>query len=132
METLSAKDLFILAAATYIYVADRNSKSGSRTEASLSDAILTAHQIYDKFIEEESLVRKRSDLENTLLCQLDESSMRLLTATHYNEISTLGELANMTEREFFSLRRVGKKTFDEAVALLSKYGLSFKETPKVK
>lgn len=47
-------------------------------------------------------------------------------------INSLGDLANMTEEQFRKVRNLGKGSFEEIVAKMQEYGISFKEENQVR
>ncbi len=66
--------------------------------------------------------------EGIAIANLD-FSIRTYNLLSRHGIKTLAELANFTVKELKNIRSLGKKSFDEVVAALEKYGLQLKEPP---
>ena len=77
---------------------------------------------------EDKVLMALKDMRNILIEDL-ELSRRTENCLHYRNVYTIGQLVNLTEKELWETRNVGKKVMSEIKDKLAELGLSLKVFP---
>lgn len=75
--------------------------------------------------------KKKEKDEEVVYVENLKLSRRAYNCLKRAEINYLGDLANMTEEQLMKIRNVGKKSFEEIVAKMQEFGISFKAEEKL-